>query len=145
MIVGILKEIKAEENRVSMTPAGVEVMRHAGHRITSYNVCYTKLLRYFLRPRAGNSGRTSPWHGPCTRIWAEQEVAMVLGHVVPAHCPPGQHFRRVACETARKAQRAARAELKHGKARIRRWNDGLYDLVDRGARERYEGKRQPGI
>jgi len=32
MIVGILKEIKAEENRVSMTPAGVEVMvlnRHA--------------------------------------------------------------------------------------------------------------------
>jgi alanine dehydrogenase len=28
MIVGILREIKAEENRVSMTPAGVEVMRH---------------------------------------------------------------------------------------------------------------------
>ena len=26
MIVGILKEIKAEENRVCMTPAGVEVM-----------------------------------------------------------------------------------------------------------------------
>ena len=33
MIVGILKEIKAEENRVSMTPAGVEVMRHNGHTI----------------------------------------------------------------------------------------------------------------
>ena len=31
MIVGILKEIKAEENRVSMTPAGVEVMRQKGH------------------------------------------------------------------------------------------------------------------
>jgi alanine dehydrogenase len=27
MIVGILKEIKAEENRVSMTPAGVEIMK----------------------------------------------------------------------------------------------------------------------
>jgi alanine dehydrogenase len=26
MFVGILKEIKAEENRVCMTPAGVEVM-----------------------------------------------------------------------------------------------------------------------
>ncbi|MBW1819888.1 MAG: alanine dehydrogenase [Deltaproteobacteria bacterium] len=33
MIVGILKEIKPEENRVSMTPAGVEVMKHNGHTV----------------------------------------------------------------------------------------------------------------
>ena len=33
MIVGILKEIKAEENRVSMTPAGAEVMLHNGHTV----------------------------------------------------------------------------------------------------------------
>jgi alanine dehydrogenase len=33
MIVGILKEIKVEENRVSMTPAGVEVMIHHGHTL----------------------------------------------------------------------------------------------------------------
>jgi len=33
MIVGILKEIKAEENRVCMTPAGVEVMIHNGHSV----------------------------------------------------------------------------------------------------------------
>jgi len=33
MIVGILKEIKAEENRVSMTPAGVEVMCQHGHTV----------------------------------------------------------------------------------------------------------------
>ena len=33
MIVGILKEIKTEENRVSMTPAGVEVMRENGHTL----------------------------------------------------------------------------------------------------------------
>ncbi|MGB5985572.1 MAG: alanine dehydrogenase [Desulfobacterales bacterium] len=33
MIVGILKEIKAEENRVAMTPAGVEVMIHNGHTV----------------------------------------------------------------------------------------------------------------
>ena len=33
MIVGILKEIKAEENRVSMTPAGVEVMIQNGHTV----------------------------------------------------------------------------------------------------------------
>jgi len=33
MIIGILKEIKAEENRVSMTPAGVEVLVKDGHRV----------------------------------------------------------------------------------------------------------------
>ncbi len=33
MIVGILKETKVEENRVSMTPGGVEVMRYHGHTI----------------------------------------------------------------------------------------------------------------
>ncbi|MGD9366368.1 MAG: alanine dehydrogenase [Desulfobacteraceae bacterium] len=33
MIVGILKEIKVEENRVCMTPAGVEVMRQNGHSV----------------------------------------------------------------------------------------------------------------
>ena len=33
MIVGILKEIKKEEYRVSMTPAGVEVMTQSGHTI----------------------------------------------------------------------------------------------------------------
>jgi alanine dehydrogenase len=33
MIVGILKEIKPEENRVAMTPAGVEQMRQAGHTV----------------------------------------------------------------------------------------------------------------
>ncbi|MCD6193503.1 MAG: alanine dehydrogenase, partial [Candidatus Aminicenantes bacterium] len=31
MKVGVLKEIKAEENRVTMTPAGVEVMKQNGH------------------------------------------------------------------------------------------------------------------
>lgn len=33
MIIGILKEIKTEENRVSMTPAGVEVLIKAGHQV----------------------------------------------------------------------------------------------------------------
>ena len=33
MIVGILKEIKVEENRVSMTPAGVEIMLANGHQV----------------------------------------------------------------------------------------------------------------
>jgi alanine dehydrogenase len=33
MIVGVLKEIKTEENRVCMTPAGVEVMIQNGHTV----------------------------------------------------------------------------------------------------------------
>ena len=33
MKVGILKEIKPSENRVSMTPAGVEIMRQNGHEV----------------------------------------------------------------------------------------------------------------
>ena len=33
MIIGILKEIKTGENRVSMTPAGVELMAHNGHSV----------------------------------------------------------------------------------------------------------------
>ncbi len=37
MIVGILKEIKAEENRVCMTPPGVEVMRQNGHQVMVEN------------------------------------------------------------------------------------------------------------
>ncbi|MCF6179328.1 MAG: alanine dehydrogenase, partial [Geopsychrobacter sp.] len=33
MIVGILKEIKVEENRVCMTPAGTEIMNNRGHEV----------------------------------------------------------------------------------------------------------------
>ena len=33
MIVGVLKEIKTEENRVCMTPAGVEIMIQNGHTV----------------------------------------------------------------------------------------------------------------
>jgi len=33
MLIGILKEIKTAENRVCMTPAGVEVMRQHGHQV----------------------------------------------------------------------------------------------------------------
>jgi len=33
MIVGVLKEIKTEENRVCMTPAGVEIMIQNGHAV----------------------------------------------------------------------------------------------------------------
>jgi alanine dehydrogenase len=37
MIVGVLKEIKTEENRVCMTPAGVEIMIQNGHAVLVEN------------------------------------------------------------------------------------------------------------
>ena len=33
MIIGVLKEIKTEENRVAMIPAGVEILVHSGHSV----------------------------------------------------------------------------------------------------------------
>jgi alanine dehydrogenase len=33
MIVGVLKEIKADENRVAVTPAGLEILKHNGHTV----------------------------------------------------------------------------------------------------------------
>ena len=37
MIIGILKEIKAGENRVALTPGGVEVMSQNGHTVLMEN------------------------------------------------------------------------------------------------------------
>ena len=37
MIIGILKEIKADENRVALTPGGVEVMGQNGHTVLVQN------------------------------------------------------------------------------------------------------------
>ena len=33
MIVGVLKEIKTDENRVALTPAGLEVLKHNEHTV----------------------------------------------------------------------------------------------------------------
>jgi len=33
MVIGVLKEIKSNENRVCMTPSGVEMLHQAGHRV----------------------------------------------------------------------------------------------------------------
>ena len=33
MIIGVVKEIKKDENRVALTPAGTEVLRKTGHTI----------------------------------------------------------------------------------------------------------------
>jgi len=33
MIIGVLKEIKSEENRVALTPSGVDVLVTQGHKL----------------------------------------------------------------------------------------------------------------
>lgn len=33
MIIGVPKEIKAQEYRVALTPAGADALVHAGHRV----------------------------------------------------------------------------------------------------------------
>ena len=33
MIIGVVKEIKNNENRVALTPAGAEALRDAGHKV----------------------------------------------------------------------------------------------------------------
>jgi len=40
MLTGVVKEIKPKENRVAMTPAGVEQMKSHGHSVP---VSYTHL------------------------------------------------------------------------------------------------------
>jgi alanine dehydrogenase len=39
MIIGVLKENKAEENRVSLSPGGVEFMRQNGHSVLVERGC----------------------------------------------------------------------------------------------------------
>jgi hypothetical protein len=66
---------------------------------------------------------------------------MLLAHVVTTACSAERNV--VACmgHAARKVRRAASAEISHSRALVGRLADGLYELVDRQARERYEGKR----
>ena len=33
MIIGVVKELKEQENRVAMTPAGVDALKSCGHRV----------------------------------------------------------------------------------------------------------------
>ena len=40
MKIGVPKEIKNNENRVAMTPAGVVTLRSAGHEVCYRNRCW---------------------------------------------------------------------------------------------------------
>lgn len=67
---------------------------------------------------------------------------MVRGQVIPHGCPTGCHALSAAREAARRARQAARTEIRERSVLMRQFVDGLYDLVDRQTRERYEGRRQ---
>ena len=66
MIIGILKEIKTEENRVSMTPAGVEVMIQNGHSLLvatsvpncqAYDPAYSYEVAVIIEEQSGETTR----------------------------------------------------------------------------------------
>ena len=89
MIVGILKEIKLNENRVSMTPSGVEIMVQHGHTV-------------LVEKGAGNGSGFSDAeyeaiggkiiHTP-EEIFAQVEMVMHVKEILPAEYPllrPGQ-------------------------------------------------------
>ena len=89
MIVGILKEIKPEENRVCMTPAGVEVLQQHGHRVLVQSGA--GLGSGFADERYGAAGATlvpSP-----EAIFAEADMVMHVKEPQPSEYPwlrPGQ-------------------------------------------------------
>ena len=71
MTVGILKEIKPEENRVSMTPAGAEVLHQHGHDI---------LVEAGAGLNSGFEDAAYVEHGaeiaPAEQVWARADTAM---------------------------------------------------------------------
>ena len=89
MKVGILKEIKLNENRVSMTPSGVDSMVHHGHTV-------------FVEKEAGNgSGFTDAEYvaaggkivGTAEEVFAQAEMVMHVKEIMPSEyrlVRPGQ-------------------------------------------------------
>ena len=80
MIVGILKEIKKAENRVSMTPAGVEMLVHKGHKVLVENNA------------GGNSGFTNSMYkdagaeiaSDAAAVYADSEMVMHVKEPQPS-------------------------------------------------------------
>jgi alanine dehydrogenase len=83
MIVGILKEIKAEEHRVSMTPAGVEELVRHGHRVlVEHGAGLGSEFDDSLYVRAGAEIVGDP-----AAVYAQAELAMHVKEPLPAEYP----------------------------------------------------------
>ena len=89
MIVGILKEIKAEENRVCMTPAGVEILHQSGHEVLVQ--AGAGLGSGFADERYAAAGATVL--SEAREIFAKAEMVMHVKEPQPSEYPllrPGQ-------------------------------------------------------
>ncbi len=89
MIVGILKEIKTEENRVCMTPAGVEVLDQNGHTVlVEHNAGYGSGFTDEMYVKAGAKIVAEP-----QGIFAEADMVMHVKEPQPSEYQmirPGQ-------------------------------------------------------
>jgi alanine dehydrogenase len=91
MIVGVLKEIKADENRVAITPAGVEIMTQRGHQVLLQNGAGTP---------SGFDDRTYTQAGAVIvpspgRIFAKAQLLLRVKEPQPSewkHLRPGQIY-----------------------------------------------------
>jgi len=83
MIVGILKEIKAEEYRVSMTPAGVEALVRHGHRVlVEQGAGLGSEFDDSLYARAGAEIVPDP-----AAVYGQAEMAMHVKEPLPSEYP----------------------------------------------------------
>jgi len=101
VIIGILKEIKTEENRVSMTPAGVEIMTAKGHKV---------LVETLAGVGSGFSNEAylsagADIVGTAAEVYAKSEMVMHVKEPQPSEYDmirPGQivftYFHFAACE-----------------------------------------------
>jgi alanine dehydrogenase len=91
MIVGVLKEIKADENRVAITPAGVEIMTQHGHEV---------LLQKGAGTPSGFDDRTYAEAGAVIvstpgKIFAKAQLLLRVKEPQPSECKhlrPGQIY-----------------------------------------------------
>lgn len=89
MIVGILKEIKAEENRVCMTPAGAEILHQHGHHVLVQSGA--GLGSGFADERYAAAGATVV--PEVKEVFAQAEMVMHVKEPQPSEYPllrPGQ-------------------------------------------------------
>ncbi len=106
MIVGILKEIKTEENRVCMTPAGVEVMVHNGHQVL-VETCAGVVSGFSDTDYLHAGAKIAPSK---MEVFAQAEMLMHVKEPQPSEYPlirPGQifftYFHFAACESLTRA------------------------------------------
>ncbi len=101
MIVGVLKEIKTEENRVAMTPAGVEIMCANGHSLLVESTAgdgsgfsdaiYAGAGAEIVATPEESFKRAEMAMGTLRPAAETTELVNCAGRVQPVACGPGLH------------------------------------------------------